>query len=100
HFLPEGDAILGAHGSMPLAGFYVRPEYFHVAGIPLKEGRLLTREDGKGGPAVAVISDNVAARFWPGQSAIGQRFRTHPTEPAITIVGVVPYVRTITFARD
>jgi putative ABC transport system permease protein len=85
----------------PLEFFPVRPDYFRVAGITLKEGRLFGPEDHENTPLVAIISDAAANRFWPGQSPVGQQFRRfYPDEPPITIVGVVPSVKTIQLPRD
>jgi predicted permease len=98
-FLPEeGDGR--AATAMPLELFLVRPDYFRVAGIPLREGRTFGPEDGPNAPPVAVISENAARRFWPGRSAIGQHFRSSPADPPLTVVGVVPHIRTIELARD
>ena len=57
-------------------------------------------EDGPNAPAVAIISDNAARRFWPRQSAIGQRFTWFPGQPLLTVVGVVPHIKTHALARD
>ena len=98
-FLPEG-SLVEPLPSVPAESFYVRPSYFQVAGIPLSEGRGFGPEDRRDTPLVAVISDNVARRFWPGESAIGKRFRQDPRAPLVTIVGVVPRVRTSLLARE
>jgi putative ABC transport system permease protein len=50
----------------------VSPEYFPTMGIPLRSGRLFV-EDGEKERA-AMISESVAARVWPGESAMGKRF--------------------------
>ena len=86
--------------AVPLELFPVQPDYFRVARIPLKEGRMFGPEDGPNAPPVAIISENAARRFWPGQSAIGRRFRLFAETPPLTIVGVVPHIRTINLARD
>jgi predicted permease len=98
-FLPEERDGRGT-STAPLEEFYVRPDYFRVAGIPLREGRMFGPEDGAHAQPVAIISENAARRFWPGQRAIGQRFRWWPSEPPATIVGVVPHVKTFQVARD
>jgi predicted permease len=83
-----------------LESFLVGSGYFQVVGIPLEEGRLFGPEDGPNSLPVAVISDNLAERVWPGRSAIGGRFRRWTTEPFLTVVGVVPHIRTVNLARD
>jgi predicted permease len=74
----------------------VGPDYFHVMGIRLMEGRTFDEHDGVGAPAVVVINKTMADIFWPGESAIGHRVRGSgpPTSnPWSTIVGVVDDVK-------
>lgn len=53
----------------------VSPEYFDTMRIPLIAGRGFTQFDRAGGAHVAVVSEAMARHFWPGQDAIGKRFR-------------------------
>jgi predicted permease len=85
----------------PRANF-VSPEYFPVLNIPLKQGRLWSRDEiGRGAP-LAVINQVMARQYWPNGDAVGRRFRfanmkdEPPYSPAsagagewIEIVGVV-----------
>ena len=71
---------------------HVDPDYFSTMGIPVLEGRRLRADDRRGGPLVAVVSETMASRFWPGESALGKRFG-YPqadTVPWVTVVGLVP----------
>lgn len=78
---------------------YVSGSYFYALGIALKRGRLLTDEDRAGRPAVTVINETAARRFWPGDDAIGKRvwFSSNPgfSDPAkpVEVVGVVADVK-------
>lgn len=72
--------------------------YLDVVGIPLKAGRNLNAGDIASAVPVALIDDRTAARHWPGQSALGQRFRYSPHAPWLTVVGVVAHVKTARFA--
>ncbi len=67
----------------------VSPGYFETLGIPLVGGRDFTPEDRAGGPAVAIVNETLARRFWPGQSPLGRRFATadRPGE-GFEVVGV------------
>ena len=68
------------------------PGYFHAIGLALLRGRLLTAADREDAPPVVVINDTMAARYWPGQDALGQRFQMGgpgSTRPMMTIVGIV-----------
>ncbi len=53
----------------------VTPVYFQTMGIALPQGRDFTERDGAGSPLVAIVSESLAAREWPGESAVGKRIR-------------------------
>lgn len=68
---------------------FVTPGYFAAAGIPVLQGRTLTVADFDDPSARgAVVSRSFAARFFPGQSAIGKRLSPYGWD-WFTIVGVV-----------
>ncbi len=69
--------------------------YFTALGIPLEAGRVFTDEDRSGRPPVAVINREMADRFWPGRSPLGQTIRAGdgPRDATMTIVGIVGNVR-------
>ena len=74
----------------------VREDYFRTMRLRLLEGRAVTDDDRADGPPVVVINEGMAKRFWPGQSAIGKRFRRGTPEenrPWQTIIGVVADVK-------
>ncbi len=87
----------------PLANaqiYAVDPDYFQVAGIRLKEGRGLQADDTATSPPVAVVDEGAAELMWPGQPAIGQRFRYSPYTPLwVTVVGIAHSVKTTSFAE-
>ena len=63
--------------------------YFATMGLPLIAGRDFTAQDKKDAPAVAIINETFASRFWPGQSAVGKRFSAGRNEgPLIEVIGV------------
>ncbi|MGH9935995.1 MAG: ABC transporter permease, partial [Blastocatellia bacterium] len=51
----------------------VSPRYFDTLGIRLLSGRAFTSADTAGRPAVAIINETMARRFWPNESPIGKR---------------------------
>ncbi|HEX6052422.1 MAG TPA: ABC transporter permease [Gemmatimonadaceae bacterium] len=68
----------------------VAGDYFAAMGIPLLEGRLFTDRDDASAPPVAIVSDAFVNAVWPGQPAIGKRFRFGGQGgPIVEIVGVV-----------
>ena len=73
----------------------VTPGYLEMLAIPLLKGRTLSPGDGPGASRVAVINESFAARYWPGQEALGKRFTADYQSPgaddaprAYEIVGV------------
>ena len=68
----------------------ITPEYFDVMGIPVVKGRAFSIADREGAPLVAVISESVAKRFWPGEDPVGRQIGYPFPSPWLTVVGVVP----------
>lgn len=60
--------------------FYVAPDYFRTMEIPVVAGREFTLHDLPASPRVAVVSESLARRLFPGSEAIGKR---------VTIAGTV-----------
>jgi len=76
----------------------VTPGYFDTLGVSAQRGRLFRDTDGSAGNEVVVVNQRFAARYFPGEDAVGQRIRLTPVsessaEPWLTIVGVTPVVR-------
>jgi predicted permease len=68
--------------------------WFETAGVRLRHGRVFTTEDNERAQFVAVVSQRMADRFWPGEDAVGKRVRmARPGSPWLTIVGIVGDVR-------
>lgn len=65
--------------------------FFRTMGIPVLRGREFTEADGQNTPRVAVISREMADRFWPGENPIGTRFLT--IRDTVEVVGIVGDVR-------
>jgi putative ABC transport system permease protein len=73
------------------------PEYFHTFGLPLIRGRLFEAADRADRTPVAIVSQGLAQRYWPGRDPVGSRLTFgDPTDSAtswMTVVGVVGDVR-------
>jgi putative ABC transport system permease protein len=52
---------------------YVSPNHFKTLRVPIIRGRPLEESDRAGSPAVVVINEAAAQRFWPGEDPIGKR---------------------------
>jgi len=82
---PPRDEIPQAHYRI------VTPGYFHVMGIPLRDGREFTDADREATRRVAIVSRTLADRHWPGASPIGEHIIVDAD--ALEIVGVCADVK-------
>src|SRR3989440_4559075 len=75
----------------------ITPEYFSVLKVPLLQGRFFNDGDQFDGPAVTVVNQSFAKKWFPNQDAVGKRIGFgDPRKPDIkwiTIVGVVGDMR-------
>jgi putative ABC transport system permease protein len=87
---------------LPAEWNVVEPRYFSTLRIPIVAGRDFAAGDRTGAPAVVIVSEEAARRYWPGETAIGRVLLRHtselrrgPTsEPALlTVIGVVGDVK-------
>jgi hypothetical protein len=102
-------------------------DYFQVVGLPILRGRAFTEAEAtrEGGPAVAIIDEQLAKKLWPEGDALGQRIQfASANAPAakgsgnggvnisedlnnnvkpdetLEIVGIVPTTRTALFQKE
>jgi predicted permease len=90
-FTAEGQSAEQAAINPSLNLESVHPNYFQTFEVTLVRGRGFTGADRRGAPEVAVVSEDVAARTWPGEDPIGKRVkfgRLDSTYPWRTVVGV------------
>jgi putative ABC transport system permease protein len=104
HVTAEGqdETRAAANPSLNLESIY--PNYFDTLQIRLVRGRPFTTADRADAPAVAIVSEDVAARLWPGEDAIGKRLKMGGVDSKDswrTVVGVARQTRyrTLTTAR-
>jgi putative ABC transport system permease protein len=70
----------------------VGPDYFKTLGIPLR-GRDFGNGDLPDAPAVVIVSQEMAARYFPGQDALGKSFQWMGASAPNRIVGIAGNVR-------
>lgn len=74
----------------------ITPDYFRAMRMRVLRGRAFTEQDTERAPQVVIVSENLAARLWPGEDPIGKRL-LRPGAPKdangepqwSTVVGVV-----------
>jgi len=87
---PAGNGVPEPHAEYAVT----LPGYFRTAGIQLLEGRDFTNADSAQTVPVAIVDEEFARAFWPGESALGKRVATSgdlEKGPFQTIVGVVAH---------
>jgi predicted permease len=79
--------------SPPMAEYTVASDgMLRALGTPLLAGRDFDARDTETSPAVVIVNQSMAARLWPGESALGRRLHLGgPTAeaPWMTVIGVV-----------
>ncbi|MEO7189613.1 MAG: ABC transporter permease [Vicinamibacterales bacterium] len=83
-------------GPIDVATAQITQGYFDAIGVRVLLGRGIDARDTLQSPAIAIVSESVAARLWPGRSAIGQSIGFHrgSREPDwLEVIGVVNDVR-------
>ena len=91
-----GIAIAGRPAFAPAAmptvqWFNVGATYFDTLGVRLLRGRRFAAADTANAPAVALINDTLARRFFAGEDPVGQRLTVQ--NHAAEVIGVVADVR-------
>jgi predicted permease len=75
---------------LTIAELDVEPDYFSVLRVPVLSGRMFEPGDG---PTDMIVSETFAAKYWPGQPAVGHSYRRDPRTPWRRVIGVVGHVR-------
>jgi predicted permease len=69
----------------------VGTDYFEAMGIPVVNGRSFTARDDRNAPAVVMVNQQMADRFWPHQNAVGQfvaLMGPHDSRTRAEIIGI------------
>lgn len=86
-FWPEGQDL--RENEVAFADYRrVTTGYFTALEIPLIAGRWADDRDRDTSPAVAVVSQRLAADYWPGQDPLGRRFKLAADGEWLTVIGV------------
>jgi predicted permease len=73
--------------------------YFDTMGVGFLKGRKFNKHDEeKTAPPVAIINEAMAKQFWPGEDAVGRRFRFFTGGP-MEVVGIARDVKTGTLGE-
>ncbi|HEX5227937.1 MAG TPA: ABC transporter permease, partial [Bryobacteraceae bacterium] len=93
YYTAEGEPPVDTH-NMPRAYIHrVSPDFFRTLRVRFVEGRSFSADEAQRGASVAVVTENLVRRFWPGQDPLGKRIREGRPNSSnkrwLTIIGVV-----------
>lgn len=74
--------------------------YFDTLDIPITGGRTFSDGEDHDGSPVVIISEGLAARFWPGVNPLGRKLSVTAIKVPLTVVGVVRDTTSATIWRD
>src|SRR6266508_481389 len=90
----DKDSFMTAHAS------YVTPEYLTTVGGAVLSGRDFTQFDSEASMKVAIINATMAERLWPGQDALGRRFKWGADAEFWQVVGVARNARYVMIGEE
>jgi putative ABC transport system permease protein len=81
-------------GTLTIPVAVVSESYFNLLGLTVRSGRLFDSTDNGDSLKVAVVDEQMVARYWPDQDVLGKRVQLSSADngPWLTIVGVVSAV--------
>lgn len=85
----DGHQTSGDDRPYVMDGASVDESYFDVFDLEIVDGRAIELTDREERRRVAVVTEAMAQRYWPGESAVGREFRTSWAGEPYQIVGVV-----------
>ena len=97
----EGYTSPTGTNTVEIPGVVVAPGYFERLGVSIVRGRALRPQDDQAAPAVAVINEAMARRFWGTVDVVGRRYR-HDGQPDswVEIVGVAANVKVVSLTEE
>jgi putative ABC transport system permease protein len=90
----EGRNPVPVHGEVVTRYRAVGEDYFHTLQIPMLQGRAFSERDTASAPAVVIVSESLARKYWPGENPVGKRLRPDLKDSSwCTVVGAVGDIR-------
>ena len=74
----------------------VSADYLKSMNVPLRQGRYFNDRDDEQSLPVVIINETMARQYWPGESALGRRFKLDDSDanrPWMEVVGIVADIR-------
>ncbi|MFY9224786.1 MAG: ABC transporter permease [Blastocatellia bacterium] len=75
-------------------------KFFETLNIPILQGRDFNDTDRENALGVAIINEAMVKRFWPGQDAIGKRFRFFGDDSFTEVIGIVKDTKQVSLGEE
>lgn len=85
---PEGFQFPAGRANTRVLASRIDEHYFDTIGISILRGRGVRETDGPDAPRVAIVNEQFAKRYWPGQDAIGKRLQVGADKTWVQVVGI------------
>jgi putative ABC transport system permease protein len=95
-----GASPLPPDTAVPTDWRVVSPGFFHTMNIPLVRGREFVDADSTASPAVVIVSQATARKFWGTDDPLGRTLHRQGDTKQFTVVGVVGDVRHTALAQE
>jgi predicted permease len=87
--IPEGYLLPKGQVSDSLLANIIDEHYFPTMDMSVERGRAFTADDKEGTLRVAIVNEELAKTYWPGQDPLGKRFRLNDANnPWVEVVGL------------
>jgi predicted permease len=86
--IPEGYEFPSGEESAQVPAAIVDEHYFATARTRIVGGRAFTATDRAGSRPVAIVNEQFAKAYWPGQNAVGKYMRLPGKEGVVEVVGL------------
>jgi putative ABC transport system permease protein len=87
--VPEGFQFPSGRDRVTVLASTVDEHCFDTLGLTILKGRGFRADDSADAPRVAVVNEQLARHYWPGQEPLGKRFRLDgPQGPWVEVVGL------------
>ena len=95
HVMKSGESLVAPASVVASDGF------FESLQIPILKGRAFTAQDTQASTKVAIVDQDLAERFWPGQDAVGRRlYRPSDPKDFTKITPQTPYFLVVGVAKN
>ena len=85
----EGSAVSAEESLLHVECDVVSAGFFETLGVPVVRGRAFAVSDRDGSAPVAIVSQELVRRYWPGEEPLGKRIRLNTGSSFFEVIGVV-----------